>query len=53
MRKIGEGAMSGEEDEWEMLNGIVNDREAKAREKRAAKAKVQRMEMKKVKAPAL
>jgi len=36
-----------------MLNGIVNDREEKARKKRAEKAKILRIEQKKKMAPAL
>jgi hypothetical protein len=53
MRKIGEGENTDDEEEMKMLNGIVNDREEKARKKRAEKAKILRIEMKKTKAPAL
>jgi len=44
MRKIGEGENTDDEEEMKMLNGIVNDREEKARKKRAEKAKILRIE---------
>lgn len=52
-RKIGEGENTDDEEELKMLNGIVNDREEKARKKRAEKAKILRIEQKKKMAPAL